>query len=89
MKVTVTWDAVAHATSYTVYKSTAAGTQGNPIGTTVALVLADTNVTPGSTYYYGVVASNASGDSALSAQDDVSVPTVPNAPTNVVATLEP
>jgi hypothetical protein len=67
--VTVTWTAVSGATSYTVYRSTTAGTQGSVIGAPTTASFVDTTPTPGTTYYYGVTASNSAGTSALSAQN--------------------
>jgi hypothetical protein len=65
----VTWSASSGATSYTVYRSTSAGTLGSSIGTTNNLSLTDTTVTAGTLYYYSVVATSAGGNSAPSAQD--------------------
>ena len=67
--VTVTWNASANATSYTLYRSTVPGTQGPAIGGASALTLTDTSAVPGTTYYYGVTATGPGGTSALSAQD--------------------
>ena len=67
--MTVTWNASAGATSYTVYRSSSLGTQGSPIGSTAATSLPDTTPVPGTTYYYGVTATGSAGTSALSAQD--------------------
>ena len=58
--VTVTWTAVTGATSYTVYRSTTAGTQGSVIGAPSTASFVDTTPTPGTTYYYSVTASNSS-----------------------------
>src|SRR5262249_2550865 len=67
--VTVTWVASANATSYTVYRSTAAGTQGASVGATNTTSLIDATVTQGVTYYYSVTATGVRGTSAPSAQD--------------------
>ena len=83
--VTVTWSASIGATSYTVYRSTAAGALGASIGSTSSAVLTDSTVTPGTVYYYAVVATNALGSSAPSSQDSGYAATGPPPPTNVSA----
>jgi hypothetical protein len=52
-----------------VYRSTSAGTQGASIGTPTTPSFTDTTAVPGTTYYYGVTASNSGGTSALSVQN--------------------
>jgi fibronectin type 3 domain-containing protein len=84
--VTVTWNASATATSYSVYRSTTQGQQGSSVGTTNNTSLTDTSVTPNVQYYYSVVATNASGSSATSAQDGGYAGTLlPDVPTGVAA----
>ena len=84
--VAVTWTAVSGATSYTVYRSTSSGVQGSVIGSPTTNSFADTSATPGTTYYYGVTASNGAGASALSAQDSGFIAlSPPGVPTNVAA----
>jgi hypothetical protein len=62
-QVNLSWTAAANVTSYTVYRSTAAGTLGTWIGTSQYLTktttsLVDTGVTAGTTYYYTVYTNN-------------------------------
>ena len=84
--VSVTWTAVTGATSYTVYRSTSAGTQGSALGSPTAPSFVDSTVTPGTTYYYGVTATNSGGTSALSAQNSgFAAVAPPGVPTNVAA----
>jgi fibronectin type 3 domain-containing protein len=83
--VTISWTAVSGATSYTVYRSTTAGTQGSAIGTPTVATFSDTTATPGTTYYYGVTATGTGGTSALSAQDAGYRLAPPAVPTNVAA----
>jgi hypothetical protein len=66
--VTVSWSASANATSYTMYRSTAAGTLGAAVGTSTTTSLTDSTVTPGVVYYYSVVATGVGGTSAPSTQ---------------------
>ena len=65
----VTWKAVSGATSYSVYRSTTAGSPGTLLGSTASLSLLDSSATAGVTYFYGVTASGGGSTSALSAQD--------------------
>lgn len=90
-KVTLSWNAVSGATSYTVKSAT---TSGGPY-TTVAAGLTSPNyinsgLTNRTTYYYVVSASNSAEESANSAQASATpvavTPTAPAAPTNLVAT---
>ncbi|HZY06156.1 MAG TPA: discoidin domain-containing protein, partial [Ilumatobacteraceae bacterium] len=67
--VAVTWKAVSGATSYSVYRSTTAGSQGTLLGSTASLSFLDSSATAGVTYFYGVTASGGGSTSALSAQD--------------------
>src|SRR4029077_10247351 len=84
--VTVTWTAVSGATSYTVYRSTTAGTQGSAIGTPTTASFVDTTPTPGLIYYYSVTASNSAGTSGVSAQNSgYAALSPPGVPTNVAA----
>ena len=67
--VTVAWSASVGATSYTVYRSQSAGTQGAAIGSIAMTSFTDLTPVPGTIYYYGVTATGSAGVSALSAQD--------------------
>jgi xyloglucan-specific exo-beta-1,4-glucanase len=65
-QVTVSWTAVSGASSYKVYRSTTPGQPGTLIGSTSSTSLADGTVVNGTTYYFTVTASNASGEGASS-----------------------
>ena len=67
--VQITWTGSSGATSYTVYRSSAAGVTGTAIGTTTSTSFTDTNPVPGTTYYYGVTATGAGGEGSLSVQN--------------------
>jgi hypothetical protein len=60
-QVALSWTASQNATSYTVFKSTVAGTLGTLISATqymTGLSYTDTDVVAGTTYYYTIRASN-------------------------------
>jgi cellulose 1,4-beta-cellobiosidase len=90
-QVTLTWNASAGATSYTVQRST---TSGGPYATVpggsglAGTSFVDTGLTNGTTYYYVVIAVNGAGSSPNSAQVSAT-PTAggaaPAPPTGVVA----
>lgn len=67
--VSIKWSAASNATSYTVYRSTSAGTQGDAIGTSATTAFTDTSATPGTVYFYGVTATGPGGTSGLSVQN--------------------
>jgi uncharacterized protein (DUF1800 family)/fibronectin type 3 domain-containing protein len=69
-RITVAWSVVAGATSYNVYRGTAAGAQAAmPVATGLAAPpFVDSGIAPGSTYFYKVTALNAGGESARSAE---------------------
>ncbi len=81
----LTWGTVSGATTYDLYRSTSAGTEGStPYRTGLASAsYTDTGLTAGTAYYYKVVAVNAQGESALSNEASLTIPT---APTGVTAT---
>jgi len=87
MKVTLTWDAVADAASYTVYRSTTSGQQGASIGSVAVPTLVDASLSAGTKYFYSVTASNVAGTSAPTSQVSVNVPAAPATPANLVAVL--
>ena len=94
-QVTVSWPAVADATSYNLYWSTTSGvTTAN--GTKISGVTSpavQAGLTDNTTYYYIVTAQNSAGESAASVQVAATTlaansppPTLPPAPTGVTAT---
>ncbi len=88
--VTLTWNASAGATSYSIYRGTAPGAEGaTPIGTATSASFADAGLTNGTTYYYKVTASNANGTSANSSEVNAAPtanPSPPGVPFGVVIT---
>lgn len=91
-QVTISWPAVAGATSYNIYRSTASGVS-TANGTKLAGVTSpytNTGLAAGTTYYFVVTAVNSAGESGASAQASAATnpapPAVPVAPTGVVAT---
>ena len=65
--LTVNWTASSGATSYTVYKSTASTSGFTSAGSTSGTSLPVTGLTPATTYYFYVTASNSAGTSPNSA----------------------
>ncbi len=66
VKVQLAWTASAAATSYNVKRSGASGGPFTTISSPTGTAYTDSNVTPGTTYYYVVSAVNAGGESANS-----------------------
>jgi len=88
--VSLSWTASSDATSYNVYRGTAAGGESTtPIASGITAVsYTDTSVTNGTKYFYKVAAVNSGGTSALSAEASATPePGVPSAPTGLVATV--
>jgi len=86
--VNLSWNAVSGATSYNVYRSTTAGTQGTLLGSGTTASGTDTAAANGTTYYYTVTAVNAGGESPPSVQSSGATPQAPPAaPTGVTAYL--
>jgi phage tail sheath protein FI/fibronectin type 3 domain-containing protein len=94
-QITLTWSASPGATGYSVYYSTTSGAEmgasGSSVSTSGTLCLVPTSPTleNGTTYYFEVVANNASGNSAPSTEvssvpGTVTIP--PAAPTGLTAT---
>ncbi|MGO8671501.1 MAG: fibronectin type III domain-containing protein [Capsulimonadaceae bacterium] len=82
-QVSLSWNASSTATSYNVYRGTAAGgesTTAVATGITVTTYI-DTGLTNGTAYFYKVSAVNASGTSGLSTEvtstPQASIPTAP------------
>ena len=76
-QVILTWNAVAGATGYRVYRAlNSGGSNGSPSDTSIIATVSsntytDNSVTNGTTYYYIIVAINSSGFSAASAQQTI------------------
>ncbi|WP_123039209.1 alpha-amylase family glycosyl hydrolase [Cohnella candidum] len=64
--VTLTWDAVAGAASYNVYRAPIEGGQLSFVGTVTDPTWTDVNVQNGTKYYYAVMAATQNGESPLS-----------------------
>ena len=88
-KVQVTWDAVAPATGYEIWRSLSAATgTAARVGTAVAMTYDDTTTTAMVTNYYWIKATNATLVSTFSDADSgwkIAALPVPAVPTNVAA----
>ncbi len=91
MRATVTWAAVAGATSYNIYWQTTSPVTlaGSTKITGVASGYVHMPLVNGTTYYYRVTAQNAGGESALSASEGAATPQVPapGPPTSLMAAV--
>ena len=86
--IAVSWNAPVNATSYTIYRSTnSSGPFTTQVGTSASAAFNDTGLTPSTTYYYEITASDAGGTSALSTPpaSATTLPLPPSAPTSVAA----
>jgi fibronectin type 3 domain-containing protein len=91
-EVTLAWIGSSGATSYNVYRGSAAGSErATPIATGINTTsFADTGLTNGKTYFFKVTAVNGGGTSApsneASAKPQAPTPPAPTAPTGLAAT---
>jgi hypothetical protein len=73
-EVTIQWNSVAGATSYSIYRSTTQGTQGAKVSASTSTSYVDSTAQNGTTYYYQVSASNAAGEGPPSASSAGATP---------------
>jgi fibronectin type 3 domain-containing protein len=88
-QVSLTWTASSGATSYSVYRGTAAGGESTTALATGVTSAAYTDATAvnGTTYYYVITATNTGGTSGKSNEASATPePPAPAAPTNLTAT---
>ncbi len=87
-QVSLTWDSVAGATSYKVYKSTTTGTGYSEVDPGTAKTATSYTVTglSNSTWYYFVVTVTTSGGESPYSSEVSAMSSVPSAPTNLSAT---
>jgi fibronectin type 3 domain-containing protein len=87
-KVGLTWTASSGATSYNVYRGTAAGAESTTALKTglTTTAFTDTGVTNGMHYYYKVSAVNTGGDSSLSNEASGTPEAPPATPAKLTAT---
>jgi fibronectin type 3 domain-containing protein len=76
-EATVTWNAVAGATSYNIYRTTSQGQQGTKVGASSSTSYVDATAVNGVTYYYDVTADNVAGEGPVSAQSTGITPVIP------------
>jgi phosphodiesterase/alkaline phosphatase D-like protein len=65
-QVSLSWSAASGATTYKVQRSPDGSTGWTQVGTSVTTAFTDSGLTPSTTYFYRVIASNSVGDSAPS-----------------------
>ena len=75
-QVTVSWTAVSGATSYQLYRTANSGSEAATpsVSGVTGTTFTDTGLNPGTTYYYRVVAVNASGASGFSTEAKATTP---------------
>jgi fibronectin type 3 domain-containing protein len=88
--ITLTWTPPANnggapITSYQIWRGTTSGSE-TMIATTSMTTYTDTGLTPGTTYYYYVIAVNSAGSSPKSQEVSAAPPTAPGIPQNLTAT---
>ncbi|HET6385284.1 MAG TPA: fibronectin type III domain-containing protein [Armatimonadota bacterium] len=83
-QVTLDWPVVTNASSYTIQRSTTAGAETTIKSGVTATTYTNTGLTPGTTYYYVVFASNLDGDGPNSPEASATPPLPPAAPLNLV-----
>jgi fibronectin type 3 domain-containing protein len=96
-QVTVSWNPVAGAASYTVYRATVTGVTkanwnslaGGAQFTNVTSPLVQTGLTNGTTYFYVVTATNISGEGPESSQASAQPVPPPSAPSTLTLTPSP
>ncbi|MDF1859338.1 MAG: hypothetical protein P1U87_03940 [Verrucomicrobiales bacterium] len=88
-RIDVSWGVGSHATSYKVFRNTVANTTGAQVVASglVDRSWSDTNVTPGTTYYYWIKSTNVGGDSVFSGLNSGYARLDPIAPTGLAATV--
>jgi uncharacterized protein (DUF1800 family)/fibronectin type 3 domain-containing protein len=86
-RIVLTWNAVARATSYRVYRTTTNVFDRQWIATVTTPAYANTGLTNGIEYSYRVAARNAGGDGPLSAIVSAAPIAAPPAPEAVAATV--
>jgi uncharacterized protein (DUF1800 family) len=86
--VTLTWTAVADATSYRVFRTTTSTFSTTPLATVTGTTTtyANTSLTNGTTYTYTVAARNSSGDGPQAVPAAATPVAPPAVPTGVVTT---
>src|SRR5439155_681945 len=85
-QVSLSWNSVTGATSYSVYRSTTSGGETLVQSGLTVTTYSDTGRTNGTTYFYEVTASNVGGESAKSAEASATPQAPPVAPTGLTAT---
>jgi fibronectin type 3 domain-containing protein len=85
-EVTITWNTLPTASSYTVYQGTKSGGESVVVTGLTAPIYTTSNVVNGTTYYFRVNATNVSGAGPISSEVSATPMFPPDAPTGLMAT---
>ena len=85
--LTVNWTASTGATSYIVYRSPSSNGTYAQIGTTSATFYGDSDLTPGTPYWYEVAGTNANGTGPQSANSSVTTAPLPGVPAYITGNV--
>lgn len=83
--IQITWDEVAGAAGYHVFRSTTENGTYVQVGDITATSFLDTGLAPNTTYYYRITAYDADGDGPLSAVTSATTAAALDAPQNLTA----
>ncbi len=84
-RITLTWNALADATSYKIYRSETGVFDGPAIGSTSSTTFKNYSLTNGTTYYYRVAGRNLGGEGPRSEVVSAMPVAAPLAPANLTA----
>ncbi|UWG96939.1 cell wall-binding repeat-containing protein [Dehalobacter sp. DCM] len=88
-QISLSWSAATGASTYTVYRSSSEPGSYTAVTTLSGTVYTDSSLTPSTTYYYKVLATNAFGNGPFTNPvSATTLPSAPAAPTDLQATAD-
>jgi len=85
--IAISWNRLYWALNYIIQRAASSNGTYSQIGTSTGITYSDTGLLPGTTYYYRVIASNAFGNSSVSAVVSAQTTALP-IPSGVTATAQ-